>query len=246
MRVRYLVRFDDICPTMNWPVWAEIERLLTRHDVRPLLAVVPDNRDPILCVGPPVDDFWDRVRSWQARGWSIGLHGYQHRSVTRVAGLLGLNAASEFAGLPPREQRRTLELALGVFAREGVRPDAWIAPGHSFDSSTVKLLAQLGLRRISDGFSLQPYVDRQGVTWVPQQLWRFRRMPFGLWTVCLHPNGWTEGHVARFAGDLTRFRPMITDFESVVGQATRRRRGLLDAMTTLALLGAHRARRLVA
>ena len=69
---RYLVRFDDICPTMSWSVWEEIEAALIASEVRPLLAVVPANEDRTLMVAPPADDFWARVRGWQARGWAIG------------------------------------------------------------------------------------------------------------------------------------------------------------------------------
>ena len=61
---RYLLRFDDICPTMNWAIWDKVEEGLRRHDVRPILAVVPDNHDSKLRIDPPRADFWDRVRQW--------------------------------------------------------------------------------------------------------------------------------------------------------------------------------------
>src|SRR5256885_866914 len=41
---RYLVRFDDLCPTMNWDVWKSVEEVLFRTGIRPLLAVIPDNQ----------------------------------------------------------------------------------------------------------------------------------------------------------------------------------------------------------
>src|SRR5262252_3697380 len=85
---KYLLRFDDICPTMNWQVWSEIEAALLDQDLKPILAVVPDNQDPVLKVDPPVEDFWERVRTWQARGWTIALHGYQHRYVTHSPGIV--------------------------------------------------------------------------------------------------------------------------------------------------------------
>src|SRR5213594_2026420 len=62
---QYLLRFDDICPTMNWRVWAEIESVLIQRRLKPILAVVPDNRDPGLQVDTPVADFWERARAWQ-------------------------------------------------------------------------------------------------------------------------------------------------------------------------------------
>src|SRR5215470_4367159 len=94
----YLLRFDDICPTMNWRVWSEIEGALVERNLKPILAVVPDNQDPVLKVDPPVEDFWERVRAWQARGWAIAVHGYQHRYVTCSPGIVTVRKRSEFAG----------------------------------------------------------------------------------------------------------------------------------------------------
>src|SRR5262249_15450035 len=77
MEPKYLLRFDDICPTMNWGVWRSVEKILLDTDVKPILAVVPDNRDERLKVGNANEGFWEEVRGWQARSWTIGLHGYQ-------------------------------------------------------------------------------------------------------------------------------------------------------------------------
>ncbi len=46
MKARYLIRFDDICPTMNWTIWEQVEQVLRTYHVQPILAVVPDNQDP--------------------------------------------------------------------------------------------------------------------------------------------------------------------------------------------------------
>ena len=53
---KYLLRFDDICPTMNWKVWSEIEAALVQRDLKPILAVVPDNQDQVLKVNIPRND----------------------------------------------------------------------------------------------------------------------------------------------------------------------------------------------
>ena len=148
---RYLIRFDDICPTMNWTVWDVIESHLVRRSIRPILAVVPDNRDPKLIVDGARPDFWERVRSWQEAGYAIAAHGYQHRYVNKNAGLMRLNPQSEFAGLPRNAQEAKLRAGLEIFAKYGVRADAWVAPAHSFDRTTVDVLADLGVSVISDG-----------------------------------------------------------------------------------------------
>lgn len=216
--VNYLVRFDDVCPTMDWAAWDAMEDLLLRHGIKPMLAVVPDNRDLALRVNPPRADFWDRVRSWQARGWSIGLHGCTHEYITTDAGLVGLNATSEFAGVPRHEQEARLRRALAVFAQQGVRADAWIAPGHSFDQTTIELLLGAGIRTISDGYYPRP-VTYLGATWVPQQLWRFRPAPSGVWTVCYHVNGYTSADVDKVGRDFSEYADRITDLQSVLGRS---------------------------
>jgi peptidoglycan/xylan/chitin deacetylase (PgdA/CDA1 family) len=216
MSAEYLVRFDDICPTMNWDVWQPVEQILIREGIKPLLAVVPDNQDQNLDVDPPRNDFWDHVRSWRERGWTIGMHGYQHRYLTQDAGILRINHYSEFAGLPQEVQASKLRTAFEIFEREGVRPDAFIAPAHSLDCATLQALKGVGLRRISDGFFLFPNVDSAGMLWIPQQLWRFRPMPFGVWSVCFHINHWSQRDILQFQGDIRRYGRRIISFEDAI------------------------------
>src|SRR4051812_3907072 len=128
MTAKFLVRFDDICPTLNWSVWTRVESILQRQGVKPILAVVPDNRDAHLMVDPPNREFWRRVREWNEQGWTIAVHGHQHAYTTKNGGIVGLNASSEFAGLPYADQRRKIEAALTIFSAQGLRPQVWIAP----------------------------------------------------------------------------------------------------------------------
>lgn len=142
---------------MNWRVWAEIESVLIQFQLKPILAVVPDNRDPGLQVDAPAADFWERVRAWQGRGWTIALHGFQHRYVSRSAGLVATRKKSEFAGLLAGEQREKLHRGAEIFARESITPRVWIAPGNTFDATTVALLPEVGIRIICDGYFRFPY-----------------------------------------------------------------------------------------
>ncbi|MDQ2947051.1 MAG: DUF2334 domain-containing protein [Acidobacteriota bacterium] len=215
MSAQYLLRFDDLCPTMRWDVWQHIENILIQEGVQPVLAVIPDNRDPTLCFDAPRPDFWERVRSWQARGWTIGLHGYQHRYLTTNSGLIGRNKYSEFAGLTPDEQASKLTLALKIFQGEQVRADLWIAPAHSYDETTLDLLDTFDIRALSDGYALYPYLDCRGIFCIPQQIGRFYRMPFGFWTVCMHPNGWTAADLKRFETDVRKFKSHITNLKQI-------------------------------
>jgi len=242
MSARIILRFDDICPTMNWDVWDEVDSHLAARHICPLLAVVPDNRDEALAVKPPRDEFWACVRSWQSRGWTIAAHGLHHIYETKEAGLLGLNHASEFAGLSGDVQLRKLIAAREIFANNGIDTDVWVAPAHSFDDATLDALAAAGVKRVSDGFHITPGRDRRGLLWVPQQLWSFRRPPFGVWTIAFHINAWSASDVASFAADLDRHRAAISDFETVSRLYANRRLGVTDAAVSRALLAYTRFR----
>ena len=238
---RYLLRIDDVCSTMDWSIWDPIEAILVETGVKPILAVVPDNRDPKLIQGPAAPDFWGRVRGWQARGWAIGLHGFQHTYVTKDAGLLKLNPQSEFAGLSYEAQLEKIQSGLAIFAREGVRADAWVAPSHSFDRNTLLALQAVELRIISDGFAFHPYRDAMGMTWVPQQFALPRSMPFGTWTFCHHPDLTPEEQV-ELRDDLLRLKGRFISLEEAVALGDRKR-SPADAMIGMARSAIRVARR---
>ena len=122
MSAKYLLRFDDLCSTMCWSVWNEIESILDQFEVKPIVAVIPDNRDPELDIEPPNPEFWERVRRWQTKGWAVALHGYQHLYCGSDSGLLRLNPRTEFAGDSEAVQRQKLVAALAICSANGVKP----------------------------------------------------------------------------------------------------------------------------
>jgi len=239
---------------MNWRVWDEVETILCEQEILPILAVVPNNQDDALRVSAPDKQFWVRVREWQKRGWTIGMHGWRHRFVTPDGGILKVNRFSEFAGLSRAEQQYKLGQGCEIFAREELACNVFIAPAHSFDATTLQVLAGLGFRYISDGFFPVPVIDRFGITWVPQQLWSYRWRPFGVWTICFHVNSWTEADIAAFKDHTLRYREAISSFNTVIEQSHARRQTASDviagrvyrATIQLAALGKAKARRLIA
>ena len=48
LAARYLLRFDDLCPTMAAERFERVMAIVQHHRLRPILAVVPDNQDPDL------------------------------------------------------------------------------------------------------------------------------------------------------------------------------------------------------
>lgn len=212
---RYLLRFDDICATMNWTTWEQVEQILQRYQVRPILSVVPDNRDPHLQVNPPRADFWEWVRCRHQDGWTIAIHGYQHLYETSHAGILGIHPRSEFAGLPLEKQREKLRTSLAIFHENQLHPTVFVAPSHSFDALTLRVLKENDIDVLSDGFFLHP-VRWYGLVWLPQQMWRFREMPVGIWTICFHHNTFGQTDLQQFQREVERFSDRIISLQEAL------------------------------
>ena len=174
---------------MNCEHWQGIEDLFDEFSIKPLVAVIPKNGDPSLAFGPNDPDFWNKVRKWQRKGWAIGLHGYTHMMrPTTVRQMFPYYDRSEFSGLSYEEQTEKLRAGLAIFEREGIVAKAFVAPAHCLDRTTVRALrAETPIRIVSDGISIGPYW-RHGMFWVPVQIPEYAPKPFGLWTICLHPN----------------------------------------------------------
>jgi len=229
-RSRYLIRFDDISPYMDWCVWNEIELLLDLYNIKPILAIVPDCKDESIMVGSFNPNFWEKVREWELKGWGIALHGYQHRFVTQDSGIVGINNYSEFSGLSFKDQEYKIQRGLSIFKENNCKkPSIWIAPAHSFDSETIKVLSKYGIDCISDSFALYPFKNK-AVLWIPQQLWRFRTLPFGVWTVCLHHNTWNICDIDLFEKKVKLFQRDIIDMNFIIENYKTRRLGIFDRL----------------
>ena len=65
-----LIRFDDIAPNMNWKMMDKCENLLNQYKIKPVLGVIPNNKDKDLLIYPKRDDFWNTVKKWKSNNWS--------------------------------------------------------------------------------------------------------------------------------------------------------------------------------
>ena len=192
---------------MNWIIWDEIEATLDRFDVKPIIAVVPDCKDEKLHVGQHSDEFWDRVLSWQSKGWTIAMHGYNHLLFKSPSkSLINISHLTEFTSLSYADQRAKIKAGLSIFNAHGIKTHTWVAPAHTFDKVTLQVLRECGFSHVSDGLFFWPILDSFGLKWIPQQIWRFRKMPLGTWTICLHHNSWDENTLEKFKKDLAAFK----------------------------------------
>jgi len=212
---QYLVRFDDLCPTHSRSRWEPFSTLVEEFGIRPILAVIPDNQDRELMLSGPDPDFWNRMRTMEAAGATIALHGYQHLCDSRGCSMLPIRRYSEFAGVPEEIQRRWIHEGLKSLRCHGLSPCLWVAPRHGFDRATLRVLREAGIGFFSDGLTSAP-ITRNGITWIPQQLWGPVNMTSGLWTICIHGNSASSALVKELRAVLQTHAAQFTSFDRVL------------------------------
>jgi predicted deacetylase len=212
---QYLLRCDDLCPTMSAERWLRIESLIVEFKLQPILAVIPDNRDPELEVSSSDANFFERMRRLESAGAIIGLHGYRHLCESRGRSLVGLARSSEFAGVSAPTQREWIHEGLRILRGHGLNPKIWVAPRHGFDRRTLDALCAEGITLVSDGFARVPFWCR-GLTWIPQQLWGPVEKSKGLWTICLHPNTVSDAEIAALRAFLTAHSKQFTSVHRIL------------------------------
>jgi hypothetical protein len=187
MSAKYIIRLDDASEFMDFNKWNPFFEILDKFNVKPIIAVIPFNKDPKLAVRSCDIEFWNKVRHWQQKEYRIALHGYEHLYSNSNPGIIGMNKYSEFAGVSLEKQSEMLLKAYRKFEDEGINTEIFVAPAHSFDKNTlISLRMVTNIKYISDGFFLNPVI-KYNLKWIPQQLWSPKKKLRGVWTICYHP-----------------------------------------------------------
>lgn len=210
---RFSFRLDDITEDMNWANFRRIKELFDKYGIRPLIGIVPDNRDPKLKVDTPAPEFWNIMSELSLQGWTIAQHGFQHIYETSDSGMLGLKAASEFAGVSESKQKEKLLQGKNILKEHGIESDVFMAPGHTYDVNTLKVLKELGFHYITDGYADCCY-QRNGLIFIPCKSVR-KPSQRGTDTICLHLNSMQERQFQELETLLREKRRYVVDFKEL-------------------------------
>ena len=216
---KVIFRMDDICPDMNYEKFARARDMFIRYHVRPLLGVIPDNKDLKLKEERQKGGFVQDEKIWQEirrlkreQSWSIALHGFEHRYLTEESGILNINKKSEFAGVPKELQKEKILRGKKRLSDLGLEPVAFMAPSHSFDRNTLEALRECGIKAVTYGRGIYPYVH-EGVVFMPVPYSLFWHFPAGMYTICLHTNTMSEKDFVKLSGFLEKHSPDCMAFE---------------------------------
>lgn len=203
---QYILRLDDASDYMDVEKWQRIEDLLDQYGIKPLVGVIPENKDPSLTETYEQDpEFWNKTARWKAKGWELALHGCYHKYTTEEGGINPVNKRSEFAGVPLDKQKEMIRHGVDILKSHNIEPKVFFAPSHTFDENTlIALKEESDIRIISDTIANDVYFEN-GLYFIPQQSGRVRKLPFKTVTFCYHPNMMENGdieHLELFLKDM--------------------------------------------
>ena len=145
--MKILLRFDDIAENMNWHLMDKFEELFDKYNIKPLMGVIPNNKDVDLKSFPKRENFWQIVKNWQSKGWEISMHGYNHLYLrdTNKKDYFNYGGKSEFYGETLAVQSEKIKLGLEIFRKNRIKIRTFFAPNHTYDFNTFLALKNSGI-----------------------------------------------------------------------------------------------------
>ena len=198
--MKILIRFDDIAENMNWHLMAKCEKLFDELNIRPVMGVIPNNKDKDLLIYPKKENFWQIVQKWQTKGWEIAMHGYNHiyDNETNKKDFFKYGGKSEFFGHTLENQSNKIKNGLKIFEKNGIKIRTFFSPNHTYDLNTFKALKLYGIEEVIDGYGFKPYLEND-IKFIPQLFYKPFFLPYGLQTTQIHLNYWTEIEFNKFS-----------------------------------------------
>lgn len=169
--IRVIFRYDDCSAKSSLELERRFVQAFANCGAQVTLGVIPfvcagDEHDPspqaALVLPPEKADFLRRAAS--SGHAEIALHGCYHQ-------LWDAGRLTEFAGLPPQDQRRRmLKGRRELEARLGVALTTFIPPWNAYDGATLQAMEDTGLRCVSASLR-GPFPQHSDIRFLPQSCW---------------------------------------------------------------------------
>jgi predicted deacetylase len=214
-----LIRLDDIAENMNWELMKKCEDLFDENNIKPLLGVVPDNKDSELLTFTKDENFWNKVRAWKEKGWEIAMHGCSHTydKETFKKDYFRYGGKSEFYGHKYSDQLSKIEKGLKKFNDEKIKIRSFFAPNHTYDQNTFRALKNFGIKNVVDGYGLIPYTN-DNLNFIPQLFYKQIMLPFGIQSTQIHLNTWNEKDFDEFIIFIKKNKNYLISFDDALGK----------------------------
>ncbi len=223
--LRYIIRLDDACPKMNEKNWIRVEEILNKYDVKPIVGIIPNNKDEDFAKYNEIENFWDKyAKRWQENGWIIAQHGLNHN--------LSKTIRTEFTGKSYDKQKQIIEEGYKILRSNGIVAKCFFAPNHTFDDNTIKVCRELKyFEFISDGYAYFPYV-KNGMLFIPSVFDTPHVISKnGIFTFVYHPNNMKDASFEYLEKFIKLHQDNFNvDIDEVVNLFKQRKRNFKDRL----------------
>ncbi len=203
-----------------------MENLLDKYKIKPLVGIIPDNKDPSF-QWEYDSSFWsDTVDRWKSKHWSLAQHGTHHAIYKATS----QGEYSEFHGKTLQEQIDLLKIGHEILSEHGVTPSCFFAPCHSYDFNTYTALKKLNyFRYISDGYAFKHFYEND-LLFLPSLFdTPHKILPFGVYTFVFHPNHTTDQQYKHLEQFLKKNKHCIISADDYIETIhSNRRRNLIE------------------
>ena len=214
-----LIRLDDIAENMNWDLMEKSELLFEKYEIKPMLGVIPNNKDNELLSYSKKNNFWDQVRNWREKGWEIAMHGYTHvyDKICKNEDYFNYGGGSEFCGHTLETQISRIKNGLQKFKNEKIKIRSFFAPNHTYDKNTFIALKNFRINEVIDGYGLMPYIEND-IKFIPQLFYKVFALPFGIQTLQIHLNYWEQKDFDNFEKFIKKHSNKIITYDQAIAK----------------------------
>ena len=212
-----LIRLDDIAENMNWDLMEKSELLFEEYGIKPILGVIPNNKDNELLSYSKKNNFWEQVRNWRDKGWEIAMHGYTHvyDKICKNEDYFNYGGGSEFCGHTLETQISRIKNGLQKFKNEKIKIRSFFAPNHTYDKNTFIALKNFRINEVIDGYGLMPYIEND-IKFIPQLFYKVFALPFGIQTLQIHLNYWEQKDFDNFEKFIKKHSNKIITYDQAI------------------------------
>ena len=214
-----LIRLDDIAENMNWDLMKKSELLFEEYGIKPILGVIPNNKDNELLSYSKKNNFWEQVRNWRDKGWEIAMHGYTHvyDKICKNEDYFNYGGGSEFCGHTLETQISRIKNGLQKFKNEKIKIRSFFAPNHTYDKNTFIALKNFRINEVIDGYGLMPYIEND-IKFIPQLFYKVFALPFGIQTLQIHLNYWEQKDFDNFEKFIKKHSNKIITYDQAIAK----------------------------
>lgn len=228
----YIIRLDDASEHWNKNNWHRIHDLLEEYNIKPIVAIIPLNRDNELMRFPDDSLYEETIKMWIHNGWTPAMHGCSHVARQQSAGMYPVHNISEFAGCSISTQRQLIRDGYRKMLEIGIKPLIFVAPFHTFDRNTLTVLKEeTDISIINDTVARDIYY-KDCFYFIPQQSGTVRSLKLPIVTFCYHPNVMNDESFSKLERFIRRHRSEFISFDSI--ELKKRKLDFIDRMLSFA------------